>query len=109
MKLKNSLPIKYHVGAHRICSSYPTETDVLYDIIGHILSSNKRKKSWKAEDFKLPLSDMKTVFSDMSKETLRTILTTLHKNNDITMSEGEQPGENVIVITQQGISKIYEM
>jgi hypothetical protein len=109
MKLKNSLPIKYHVGAHRICLSYPTETDALYDIIEHVVSSNKRKKTWKAEDFKIQLSDMKLVFSDMSTETIKTILTTLHKNNDIAMSEGEQPGEYVVAVTQQGISKIYEM
>ena len=45
MKLRTDIPIKYHVGAHRLCASYPDETDVLHDIVGHVFASNKRKKA----------------------------------------------------------------
>lgn len=113
MKLRNDIPIKYHVNAHRLCASYPDESDVLYDITGQIFTSNKRKKSWKAEEVRMKFDDLKNAFPDIGnecfKEKIKTILAALHKNNDITMVDGEEAGQKVIVVTSQGLSKLYEI
>lgn len=113
MKLLNNAPIKYHVGAHRLCASYPTETDVIYDMIEYVLSSNKRKKTWKPDDMQLKLSAVKDVFPNIGdadfKEKIKTILTSLHKNNDIAITSGAEEDSAVIAITSQGISKLYDI
>lgn len=113
MKLRNDIPIKYHVGAHRLCASYPDEADVLHDIVGHVLASNKRKKAWKPEDIRMKFDDLKNAFPDIGderfKEKIKTILATLHKNNDITMADGDDAGQKMIAVTRQGLSKLYEI
>ncbi len=113
MKLRSDIPIKYHVGAHRLCASYPDEIDVLHDIVGHVFASNKRKKAWKPEDIKMKFDGIKDVFPDIGddrfKEKVKTILAALHKNNDITMADSEGDGQKLIVVTRQGLAKLYEI
>ena len=113
MKLKTNIAMKYHMNAHRLCASYPNETDVIYDIISYVFTSNKRKKNWKPEDMHIKLDEFKSVFPDIGddkfKETIRTILSTLHKNNYITIADGNLPDERVIAITTEGLSKLYEI
>lgn len=105
MKLRTDLPIKYHVKSHRLCSSYPTETDVLYDIVEHIFSTNKRKKTWKVEDMRVLSESIKDIFPDIAednfKDSIKTILSTLHKNNHIAIADG------YIIVTEEGLSKLY--
>lgn len=112
MKLRNDAKIKYHVGAHRSCSAYPDECDVIFDIASYIMSCNKRKKSWKPDDFRMNVDDMKNVFPDIGddtfKEKIKTILLALHKNNDIGTVQSED-GKNVMMITKQGLLKLYEL
>lgn len=112
MKIRNDIPVKYHLSAHRLCSGYPDEADVLFDIISHVFSSNKRKKRWTPEDMKIKFESIKDVFPDIGddnfKENVRTILSTLHKNNDIVMVNDED-GNKLINVTKQGLSKLYEI
>ena len=112
MKLRTDLPIKYHVGAHRLCASYPDETDVIYDIVQFTISSNKRKKTWKHGDFKIAMSSLKDVFpsigDDNFKDKVKTILLALHKNNYISIVDGENAEDKNIILTQDGFNKLYE-
>ena len=107
MKLKSDLPIKYQIKTHRFCDAYPNETDVLYDIIEYVFSSNKRKKTWKVEDIVIQMDSIKNVFPDICdenfKEKIKTILSTLHKNNMIAIVDGK------IAVTTDGVSKLYEI
>lgn len=113
MKLNSDLPIKYHMKAHRLCASYPDEMDVLFDIVEHVVSSNKRKKVWKQADIKFKMDEMKNVFPDIGddnfKEKVRTILSALHKNNNITIVDGETPEDRCIAVTGEGLAKLYTM
>lgn len=105
MQLKNDLPIKYYMKSHRLCSTYPDEIDVLYDIIEHVMESNKRKKAWKPEDIKIHPDAIKNVFPDIGddnlKEKIKTILLALHTNNIISIVDGS------MLVTREGLSKLY--
>jgi hypothetical protein len=112
MKIKKNLPIKYQIGAHRLCASYPDETDAIFEMTTYVMSSNKRKKSWKPDDFKFKMDDMKNIFPDIGnddfKERIKTILSALHKNNDIRIAETED-ATRVIAVTEQGLLKLYDI
>lgn len=107
MKLRNDLPVKYHLKAHRLCASYPEEIDVIYDMVNHVMSSNKRRKTWKAEDMRMSAESIKDVFPDIGddnfKDKVKTILAALHKSNNIAITDG------MIVILPDGLRKIYEI
>ena len=105
MKLRNDAPVKYQIHAHRLCSSYPDELDIVYDIICFIQAGNKRKKSWKADDMKLGVELIKDVFPDIVdgefKDKIKTILSELHNTNMIRQVEGG------IQIAPEALAKLY--
>ena len=106
MKLREDAPLKYHVGAHRICSTYPDETDVLFDLAEHIFRSNKRKKAWKMSDMRMKAEELKDALPGMaceeSKAATKAVLASLNEAGDIFLADGS------IVITAGGMSKLYE-
>src|SRR3972149_8402336 len=105
MKLRSDIPVKYHIHAHRLSSSYPDELDFVFDVVSFIQGSNKRKKSWNAGDMKIAMDSLKDIFPDIAdeefKEKIKTILKYLHINNML------EPAEPVMLITPKALAKLY--
>lgn len=85
MKLRSDIPVKYHLHAHRLSSSYPDELDFVFDVVSFIQENNKRKKRWNVEDMKIAMDSIKDIFPDIAdeefKEKIKTIMKYLHINN----------------------------
>lgn len=114
MKIKESLPIKYHIGAYRMCATYPDETDVLFDIVSHVMSSNKRRKKFDVGDFKISSAEVKDAICNMSdlsiKERAAKALLELKQRGHVSIMQpdGIVSDQLVISVTPEGFYSIYE-
>ncbi len=67
MQIKD-IELKYKINAYRMTEEYPTERDILFDMLKYIQFINKRKKKWKVEDFHMEFTDLEKAIPLFSKE-----------------------------------------
>ena len=106
MQIKD-IELKYKINAYRVTEEYPTERDILFDMLMFIQSTRKRKKNWAVEDFKMEFSDLEKavpLFSiEEKKELIKKLVYNLFDKALITY-EGSTMGFN-----KQAIEMFYKI
>lgn len=82
-KLKDTIPIKYKLGIHKSIPSYPTSSDIEFDIINYIIYVIEIKnKTFDIDKLKFTKKTIKYIFKDdIEKESFKTIFIKLLKEH----------------------------
>lgn len=110
IEIRNDIPLKYELGAHRLAPSYPSPDDILFDLIGYVLSQQKRRKNIVIADMIVDSSDMGQIFSHLEeddKTKLKESLSKLLAEQAIQLNKSETGTS--LAITKDGISKFYKL
>lgn len=63
-KIKNELPLKYHLGIYKHAKAFPQKSDFLFALSTHFIRIAGKKKV-KAEDFQVTSDLLKDLFKDV--------------------------------------------
>jgi len=106
MKIKD-IELKYKINAYRITEEYPTERDILFDMLKYIQSTNKRKKKWNVDDLKINVTDLEKAIPLFSKDNKKKLIKELIYNlfnKALITNEG-----SIMGLTKQAIEMFYKI